>query len=481
MRKLLNSLQLRLILGFAAVLAIAMGSVSAYAQYAAAREVDRFEDELLAVREARLESVVNPFLAASGTVATPADLEELRGVLEQAGSLYGLRIAVADRHGRVVGETLVAPDYAFFGDAFRDRDGAIDFRREGRRPPKRRSESGFVPIVDGGNEIGTVAFTTAGPSSLVRPDPQTSAIVDNVNNFLLWAGLASAGAAIVISVFLSRRTLSPLRALQSAAERLGAGDLSQRVRIHREDEIGEMAHTFNAMAEGLERAEEQRRSLMADVAHELRTPLANIQGYVEAMRDGLVAADDATIDTLHQQVLHLAHLVEDLRLLALAEAGTLRLDPQPGHMADVVRVSVEAVRPRADSKGIALGVEEAGELPLVTMDQARIGQVIGNLLENAIQHTPDGGTVSVHTEATEAGVSVSVTDTGSGIPPDQTKLIFERFHRVDPSRARATGGTGLGLTIAKQLVEAHGGTIGAESTPGAGSRFTFELPRATGL
>ena len=481
MRKLLNSLQLRLILGFAAVLTIAMGSVSAYAQYAAAREVDRFEDELLAVREARLERVVNPFLAASGGAVTQADLDELRGVLEQAGSLYGLRIAVADRHGRVVGETRVAPDYAFFGEAFRDRDGAIDFRREGRRPPKRRSESGVVPIVDGGNEIGTVAFTTAGPSSLVRPDPQTSAIVDNVNNFLLWAGLASAGAAIVISVFLSRRTLSPLRALQSAAERLGAGDLSQRVRIRRDDEVGEMAHTFNAMAEGLERAEEQRRSLMADVAHELRTPLANIQGYVEAMRDGLVAADDATIDTLHQQVLHLAHLVEDLRLLALAEAGALRLDPQPGRIGEVVRASVEAVRPRADSKGVALAVHEAGELPLVAMDQARIGQVIGNLLENAIQHTPDGGSVTVHTEATESGVQVSVTDTGLGIPPDQTKLIFERFHRVDPSRARATGGTGLGLTIAKQLVEAHGGTIAAESTPGEGSRFTFELPRATGL
>jgi len=277
-------------------------------------------------------------------------------------------------------------------------------------------------------------------------------------------------------MFVSRRTLSPLRLLQAAAERLGTGDLSQRVAITRHDEIGEMAQTFNAMAEGLEQAEAQRRVLMADVAHELRTPLANIQGYVEAIRDDVIEADESTIDTLHQQVLHLAHLIEDLRLMALAEAGALRLDPQPASIGDTARRAVEAIRPRADAKHIALTVDAPTDMPLASFDQERIGQVIANLLENAVRHTPESGAVSVSAETMQSTVRVTIQDTGSGIPGDEIGHIFDRFHRVDPSRTRATGGAGLGLTVAKQLIEAHGGTIAATSVVGEGSTFTFDLP-----
>ena len=475
MPRLFSSFQFRLVLGFAVVLALALGSVSAYARYAAAREVERFEEELAAVQADRLERMVNPFLV--GARGRPRDREGLGLLLEQAGSLYGLRIAVADGEGYVVGETKVGVDYSFFSETELRDDSFVVPRRDVRRR-RSRQDSGIIPIVDGGAEIGTLAFTTAGQAAFVRPEPQAAAVVDNINAFLLWAGLAAGGAAIVISVLISRRTLTPLRSLRSAAELLGAGDLSQRVTVSRRDEIGEMAQTFNAMAEGLERAEDQRRSLMADVAHELRTPLANIQGYVEAMRDGLVNADEATIDTLHQQVLHLAHLIEDLRLLALADAGVLRLDPQMNSMADVVRVSVEAVRPGAEAKHIALTNTASDDLPSVSLDRERIAQVVGNLLENAIQHTPEDGTVSVSVEGVPAGVRVEVRDTGVGIPPGDVDLVFERFHRVDPSRARATGGTGLGLTIAKQLVEAHGGRITVESKPGEGSTFSFELPLA---
>ena len=470
MPKIFSSLQFRLILGFAGVIAIAMGSVSVYAQKAAANEIEQYEEEIAAVREERLGRMFNQFLV-SGRRG-----ERLNASIEQAGSLYGIRIAISDEHGLVIGETQTAPDYAFFGETIVTSEGIFDFRRQGRRGEDRTSTGGaLIPIMDGDTELGSIAFTNAGPEAFVRPEPQAAAIIDNVNSFLLWSGLAAGLAAIAISMFVSRMTLSPLRSLQSAAERLGTGDLSQRVAVTRDDEVGEMARTFNAMAEGLQTAEAQRRNLMADVAHELRTPLSNIQGDVEAIRDGVVEADESTIDTLHQQVLHLAHLIEDLRLLALAEAGALRLDPQAGDVGDLARTSVEAIRPRAEAKSVTLTMA-GGKVPTTTFDGERIGQVIGNLLENAVRHTSEGGSVTVTTEVVNRNVKVSVRDTGSGIPADEMEQVFERFHRVDPSRTRATGGAGLGLTIAKQLIEAHGGTINVESVLGEGSTFSFELP-----
>jgi len=202
-----------------------------------------------------------------------------------------------------------------------------------------------------------------------------------------------------------------VRSLNSAALRLGQGDLSQRVSAPGRDEIGQLARSFNSMAEELESAERQRRNLMADVAHELRTPLSNIQGYLEAVRDGLLQPDSSTIDTIYQQVIHLTHLVEDLRLLALAEAGSLSLNWEFDSMEDLLRLSVESFGPRAEAKGVRLSLdisdgangasaEEGAVLPLIEMDRTRIAQVVANLIENAIFHTPAGGVVTVSAELT---------------------------------------------------------------------------------
>ncbi len=184
-----------------------------------------------------------------------------------------------------------------------------------------------------------------------------------------------------------------------------------------------------------------------------------------------------TLDTIHQQVLYLSHLIEDLRLLAETEAQDFRLSLEIDSVDDVVRRASEAFRPRAEAKGVALTIEVQDDLPLATLDRMRIEQVIGNLVENAIRHTSPDGTVTVSAEQVEPNtVLVSVADSGEGIPADVLPFVFDRFYRVDPSRDRATGGTGLGLTIARQLVEAHGGSIRAESAEGSGSRFAFELP-----
>jgi signal transduction histidine kinase len=230
------------------------------------------------------------------------------------------------------------------------------------------------------------------------------------------------------------------------------------------------------MAENLEKAEAQRRSLVADVAHELRTPLSNVQGYLEAVKDGVLPPDEQTVDTIYQQVRHVVQLVNDLRLLALADAGVLRLDRQPAAIEDLLGRTAEAFGPAAEAKGISLKIQAPGNLPPVFADRTRVSQVLSNLLDNAIFHSPAGGVVTISAQEIEDAVRVSVADAGPGISPDDQELLFDRFYRTDPSRARSTGGTGLGLTIAKQLVEAHRGTIGVESKLGQGSRFFFELP-----
>ncbi|MDD9994616.1 MAG: ATP-binding protein, partial [Dehalococcoidia bacterium] len=258
---------------------------------------------------------------------------------------------------------------------------------------------------------------------------------------------------------------------------LGRGDLGQRVSSTSEDEIGRLGESFNRMASDLEKAERQRRALLADVAHELRTPLSNIGGYVEAMCDGLVEANAENLGIVRQQVAQLTRLVEDLRLLTQAESGALKLHVQLGSANDLLEQVAESFRPRAFAKGITLRCEIAETIPPVHMDHVRIRQVLYNLVENAVTHTPEGGMITLAAAmCSENRIRVSVTDTGPGVGPEDLETIFERLHRLDPSRSRVTGGAGLGLTIARRIMETHGGRIWAESKPGRGSSFLFELP-----
>jgi signal transduction histidine kinase len=330
--------------------------------------------------------------------------------------------------------------------------------------------------VVGDQEVGFFALDSKNAPGAI-PEPPISRLASAVNRYLLWAGLASGVVGVLMVSLVSRRLLSPMQALGHAARRLGGGDLTQRVPATGPTELVDLAGSFNAMAGSLQNAEEQRRNLVADVAHELRTPLSNIQGYLEAVKDGLLEPNEETIDTIYQQAVHLSQLVEDLRLLAQVEEGSLGLNIEPDSLPEVLRRSVEAFRARTEAEGVELSIYTPADFPLVTMDRTRIAQVVANLLENAIRHTPSGGRVEVRLgEAAIAKATVTVSDSGEGIPTQELPNIFERFHRVDPSRARSTGGAGLGLTIAKQLVEAHGGTIHAESDLGQGSRFVFELP-----
>jgi len=311
------------------------------------------------------------------------------------------------------------------------------------------------------------------------------ALLASSNRTLLLIALGAGLGAVLIAAGLSRRILRPVGALTEAAGRMSAGDLGQRVNIASRDEIGELAQAFNQMADGLERQEHLRRNMVSDVAHELRTPLTNIRGYLQAVSEGVIEPSEDVIASLLDEAVHLASLVDDLQDLSLADARQLSLDFRPSDICAVIQRTTSPFRSRAEKKGVRLGTDCSDELPLVCIDSRRIAQVLRNLLENALTHTPEGGTIAVSARSlveatTRPGnwVEVCVSDTGTGIAPHDLPRVFDRFYRADHSRTRATGGSGLGLAIAKQFVEAHGGQISVSSTPGAGSSFRFTLPRA---
>ncbi len=299
------------------------------------------------------------------------------------------------------------------------------------------------------------------------------------------AGGVALVVALLVGLGLSYRITSPVRRLTAAAGRVSAGDFAQRVPVDSGDELASLGNAFNSMAENLARNERQRKQLLSDVAHELNTPITVLQGNLEAMIDGLVEPTAERLSSLQEEALLLGRLVSDLRDLSLAESGYLHLRIEPVDVGELVKSVLSGVQAKADGRGIELSmeVEPSLPLPLVQADRDRVGQVLRNLLTNALRYTSPGGAVRVTAMAKsgsgargDGAVLVSVEDTGVGISLEDLPYLFDRFFRVDRSRNRASGGTGLGLSVVKQLVEAHGGTVWAESEVGKGSVFHFTLP-----
>ena len=465
---LFSGLQFRLTLGFTLALALALALVGSSISVVANRQAERFENDQNSAQAARVAELVSGYYTERQGWAAPNT--GLQQTLERAGLVSGARIVLYDAKGVVV-----ADSHPFLTGVTADKEA----REHGRETEK-------FPVLYHGQQVGAFVLSEAGPEHGAETgeeshppegaNPVASRISEVVNRSLLWAGIGAALLGTLLVWLLSRRTLAPLQSLGAAARRLGRGDLSQRAEATGPSEIRQLAQSFNVMAAGLEEAERHRRNLTADIAHELRTPLSNIQGYLEAIKDGLIQPTPETIDTIHRQALHLSRLVEDLRLLAQVEAGALQLQLTPARLEELLQSAVEAVRPRAEAKGVALSLEVEAPLPTVELDVTRIAQVLGNLLENAITHTPEGGRVSVSAQSRTGQAAISVSDTGPGIAPEDLPRLFDRFYRGDPSRSRSTGGAGLGLTIARRLIEAHGGTIEADSALGQGSRFTVCLP-----
>ncbi|UCG54578.1 MAG: HAMP domain-containing protein [Dehalococcoidia bacterium] len=300
--------------------------------------------------------------------------------------------------------------------------------------------------------------------------------INNLEQNLWLAGFLGAVLAIVLSIILTRKIVSPLSRITSAAQKVRLGDLNQRVDIGGSSELADLGNSFNNMVEKLEYDQELRHNMVADIAHELRTPLSIVQGNVEAMLDGVMPADNQNLNSLHQETLLLSRLVEDLRTLSLAESGQLKYFPQEMDLVGLIRNVVDGFKAQFATKNIRLKIADSERLPRVWADKDRTAQIIRNLLSNAFYYTPDNGSVSIKLTSNPDSMTVSINDSGTGIPPEDLQHIFDRFYRVDRSRTRKTGGSGLGLAIVKQLVEAQGGKIWVESVMGKGCSFYFNLP-----
>ncbi|MEN8098495.1 MAG: ATP-binding protein [Chloroflexota bacterium] len=329
-----------------------------------------------------------------------------------------------------------------------------------------------IPIQVNGRTVGTLVFSNAWTGALGYIEQE---YLDQVNRAFIWGGLGAIAVALLLGTFLAWRITTPLRKLTHAAERVAAGDLTGRVSISSSDEIGQLASTFNSMADSLSRSDELRRRMTADIAHELRNPISIIRGQVEAIQDGLFPLDAEHLTPIHSETMLLGRLVDDLRTLALAEAGQL-----PLHKAKVDSISwLKSVVTKFDSlaseKSINLEVNAAPDIPPTVMDADRMEQVLTNLLANALHHTPENGAIVVNAGGKHE-FNVQVSDSGPGILPADQPHVFDRFWRGDKSRTRDSGGTGLGLAIARQLVEAHSGRIWVDSVPGTGATFGFSIP-----
>ncbi len=295
------------------------------------------------------------------------------------------------------------------------------------------------------------------------------------------AGAAALVLALTVgaSVFAGTRLVRPLHALTGAAQRMRDGEEPASVPVSGDDEVGRLAAAFNDMSAHRARLEAQRKAMVSDVAHELRTPLSNIRGWLEAAQDGLADPDPAFVSSLLEEAVLLQHIIDDLQDLAEADAGALRLHPEPVEVRELLGQVAAAHQARAEGAGVTLVVEAAAPGPELCADPVRLRQAVGNLVSNAVRHTPRGGRVTLRAYAVDAGggtVLVEVADTGSGIPARDLPHVFDRFWRAEKSRSRRTGGSGLGLAIVRKLVEAHGGTVEAASTEGEGSTFVLRLP-----
>lgn len=308
-------------------------------------------------------------------------------------------------------------------------------------------------------------------------------LIRRLNDASIKAGLLAGAIAIILAGILAYTLVRPVQQLTRAAEGMAQGDLSQRVPAKGNDELATLGRTFNQMASTLQQSQSARRAMTADIAHELRTPLAVQRAQLEALEDGIYPLSIENLQPIVEQNRLLERLVDDLRTLALADAGELALEKVPTNLADIAQKTITRFQAQASQKKISLAYSGPGEgeCPRIAADPVRIEQVLNNLVANALRYTPEAGQIQLTLQCQPGGPVLSVQDSGSGIPQDALSHIFERFYRADRSRSRLDGGTGLGLAIARQLAEAHQGTLDVANAQQGGAVFTLRLPAASYL
>lgn len=449
---MLYSLRLRLIMLFMLVVMVAVGTVALIASQAAARNLQAYnqaKDD---------QQIISTVLAAYHQHQSQ---QVLQALIEQFARDSHQRLLLIDHQNRVI------------ADSGRTLIGQVITSSVSSSSSTASLSPSQVLYIPTDEPAQSSAFHI--DVQLNNSSPEAT-FLTSVNQALWLAVLVAGLIALLLALWFASTLLKPLHTLKIAAERMEQGDLSQRVSVKGKGEIGALAHAFNTMADSLNRAEQGRRNLTNDVAHELRNPLMNIRGALELLVEGILEPTPETLVSLYEETSLLSRLVSDLQDLSLAEAGQLRLARQLVEIADVVNQTVQVVQPQLEKKRLVLQVSLPSSLPPVEADPERIAQILRNLLSNAIIHTSRPGKISIRASLNAALIEIRVQDSGVGIAPEHLPHLFERFYRVDASRARSTGGTGLGLAIVKQMVQAHGGQISVTSQVGKGTCFTFTLP-----
>jgi signal transduction histidine kinase len=333
-----------------------------------------------------------------------------------------------------------------------------------------------IPILEDGNVIGFLVPTRAP----FEGQPREIEFIQRINRLLLYGALIGAIIALVLGVLLSRTLTRPIRELTKATHAVSEGDLSQHVPVRSNDELGELAQAFNKMSSELARSVNARKQMTADIAHELRTPLSLILGHAEAVHDGVLPPTRENFEIIREEATRLEHLVNDLRILSLADAGELTISPQTLEPQRLLNEVAALYQYQARQKNITLEQHVEAPVPAIQVDPGRMTQVMTNILDNALRHTPEGGRIVLAASAAGEHVELSVQDSGPGLDREDLERIFERFYRTDNSRQRdgaVPGGSGLGLAIARSIVQAHGGQISAESQIGQGLKVIVRLPK----
>jgi two-component system sensor histidine kinase BaeS len=366
-----------------------------------------------------------------------------------------------------------APREPFFTLA--DKNGQVVFAgpgyHAGEQVPQTELEHGLSIEVEGG-KVGTLVM---GRIPFER-NPREEEFIRRTNSMLLYSALSASIVALLLGIFLSRTLTRPIRELTEATRAMAEGNLGLQVPLRSNDEMGKLAEAFNTMSTDLARSTNARKQMTADIAHELRTPLSLIIGHAEAVHDGVLLPSKENFEIIRDEALRLEHLVNDLRTLSLADAGELSISPQPVSPQKLLNDLQTTYQHIASQKNVKIQLDAASDIPMLNIDPGRMTQVLTNILDNALRHTPEGGWINLVAQKVQDGVELSIQDSGPGIESEAANRIFERFYRTDTARHRDDGGSGLGLAIAKSIVQAHGGQIWAVSVPGNGLTVTIRLP-----
>jgi two-component system sensor histidine kinase BaeS len=451
----LRSLTVKLMLAFLLVGVFGAGLVALLVGLRTRSEFDRF----LSTRDQGvLAEALDSYYARHGSWAGVADMIARTPPLD----FYLTRAALADARG-----TVVLPNFGY---------------TTGQTVPPAALQSG-TPITVSGQVAGYIllAPSQSGPNPPLRPSPAEAAFLRRVTLAIAASAAVAALFALLLGGVLARTLTRPLRELTAATQAMARGAFEQHVTVRSRDEIGQLATSFNQMSADLARASQLRKQMTADLAHDLRTPLSILRGYTEGLKDARLSGTPKLYTIMHDEVVHLQRLVDDLRVLSLADAGELPLSRRAVDPRALIERTGLAYFVQAEQQGIAMRVEAPEDLPSIAVDTDRMTQVLNNLVSNALRYTTSGE-IALEAEARDHQVALRVRDTGSGIAPDDLPYVFDRFYRADQSRQRNdASSSGLGLAIAKAIVEAHGGTLAVASELGRGSTFTITLPQSYGI